>query len=159
MTLLEVILSHLIHYDTLKLAVEGTAVPIDVGAADGFYFANTATVGFGAEVTVNTPKELKDELGGGAYALVGAVTAAKIKPYEGKAVVAGTGEEASGKIIAMAVGSGRQAGGSIPVAPDAHFQFQPPRPWHGRFGTPRLQDQRQQVCALSSGRELGHGAY
>jgi YegS/Rv2252/BmrU family lipid kinase len=100
-------------YAALKLASEGTPVAIDVPSANGIFFANVASGGFGAEVTVGTPTELKKVMGGGAYALVGVVTAAKMEPYEGR--VAGGGESAEGAFIALAVGNARQAGGGFQV--------------------------------------------
>ncbi len=100
-------------YAALKLASEGTPVAIDVPSANGVFFANVASGGFGAEVTVGTPTELKKVMGGGAYALVGVLTAAKMTPYEGR--VAGAGESAEGAFIALAVGNARQAGGGFQV--------------------------------------------
>jgi diacylglycerol kinase family enzyme len=46
-------------YDALKLATEGEPVKIDVPSANGVYFANVASGGFGAEVTVGTNPQLK----------------------------------------------------------------------------------------------------
>lgn len=105
-------------YDALKLAVEGTSVKVDVGVANGVYFMNVASGGFGAEVTVSTPTDLKKRLGGGAYALTGAVTAAKMKPYDGT-ITCDDGATAQGKFIAMAVGNGCQAGGGLKLLPGA----------------------------------------
>jgi lipid kinase YegS len=105
------------HYDALKLATEGAPVTIDVPSANGVFFANVASGGFGAEVTVGTPTELKKVMGGGAYALVGVVTAAKMTPYAGH--VKSTDESAEGSFIAMAVGNARQAGGGFQVTPKA----------------------------------------
>ncbi len=106
-------------FDALKLATTGTAVAIDVPSANGVYFANVASGGFGAEVTVGTPADLKKLMGGGAYALVGIVTAAKMTPYEGKLV--GHEEPAEGTFIALAVGNARQAGGGFQVTPKAYI--------------------------------------
>lgn len=104
-------------YEALKLASGGTPVAIDVPSANGVFFANVASGGFGAEVTVGTPTGLKRAMGGGAYALVGIVTAAKMMPYSGKVV--GAGESAEGTFIALAVGNARQAGGGFQVTPKA----------------------------------------
>ena len=100
-------------YAALKLASEGAAKAIDVPSANGVHFANVASGGFGAEVTVGTDPQLKKALGGGAYALTGIVTAAKMKPYEGSFVSAM--ESAQGNFIALAVGNSRQAGGGVQV--------------------------------------------
>ncbi len=106
-------------HDALKLATHGSPVAIDVASANGVYFANVASGGFGAEVTVGTPTNLKKAMGGGAYALVGVVTAAKMTPYDGKLVSAD--ESAEGSFIALAVGNGRQAGGGFQVTQKAYL--------------------------------------
>jgi YegS/Rv2252/BmrU family lipid kinase len=56
-------------FEALKLATEGEPVSIDIPSANGVYFANVASGGFGAEVTVGTNPQLKKAMGGGAYAL------------------------------------------------------------------------------------------
>jgi lipid kinase YegS len=104
-------------YEALRLAVTGSPVKIDVPSANGVSFANVASGGFGAEVTAATPAELKRAIGGGAYALVGIVTAAKMAPYQGR--FAGPDESAEGSFIVMAVGNARQAGGGFQVTPNA----------------------------------------
>jgi lipid kinase YegS len=104
-------------YSALKLAAEGSPVPIDVPSANGVFFANVASGGFGAEVTVGTNPQLKKALGGGAYALTGVVTAAQMTPYGGT-FVSGA-ESAEGSFIALAVGNARQAGGGFQVAQKA----------------------------------------
>ena len=104
-------------YDALRLAATGRPVPVDMGEANGVFFVNVASGGFGAQVTAGTPTELKKVLGGGAYALVGLLTAAKMAPFEGRVVSPST--SAQGSFIALAVGNARQAGGGFPVTPKA----------------------------------------
>ena len=106
-------------YDALTLAATGSPVAIDVPSVNGVSFVNVASGGFGAEVTVGTPTKLKKAMGGGAYALVGIVTAAKMTPYSGRVSV--PGEENEGTFIVMAVGNGCQAGGGLRVTPDARI--------------------------------------
>jgi lipid kinase YegS len=101
----------------LQLAATGPARLIDVGQANDRYFVNVASGGFGAQVTAQTPAQLKKVLGGAAYSLMGLVTAAKMTPYRGK-IVMPDGEQ-HGAMILMAVGNGRLAGGGYPVAPRA----------------------------------------
>jgi lipid kinase YegS len=100
-------------YAALKLAADGTPTAIDVPSANGVYFANVASGGFGAEVTAGTNPQLKKALGGGAYALTGVATAAKMTPYEGSFV--SVDESADDSFIALAVGNSRQAGGGMQV--------------------------------------------
>jgi lipid kinase YegS len=104
-------------YDALKLSTEGEPVSIDIPSANDVYFANVASGGFGAEVTVGTNPQIKKVMGGGAYALTGIVTAAKMEPYAGRFVSAE--ESAEGSFIVMAVGNARQAGGGFQVTPNA----------------------------------------
>jgi lipid kinase YegS len=104
-------------YEALELASTGSAVAIDIPSANGVHFANVASGGFGAEVTVGTNPQLKKALGGGAYALTGIVTAAKMEPYSGS--FAASGDTAGGSFIALAVGNARQAGGGLQVAQKA----------------------------------------
>ena len=104
-------------YDALRLATEGEPVHIDIPSANGEYFANVASGGFGAEITVGTNPQLKKAIGGGAYALTGIVAAAKMEPYAGRFVSAD--EKAEKEFIVMAVGNARQAGGGFQVTPNA----------------------------------------
>lgn len=104
-------------HDALGLAVEGTTSSIDVGKANDSYFLNVASGGFGAEVTATTPPNLKRAMGGGAYVVMGVITARGLEPYQGR-LVGPEGEE-EGAVIIMAVGNGRQAGGGVPVTPRA----------------------------------------
>jgi len=106
-------------YDALRLAATSTPMPIDLGEANGVFFVNVASGGFAAQITTGTPTELKKVFGGGAYALMGVLTAAKMTPYEGRFV--GPSESARGSFIALAVGNARQAGGGFPVTPKAYL--------------------------------------
>jgi len=101
----------------LLLAAEGDIHNIDVGQMNDRIFVNVASGGFGAEVTANTPVEMKNLLGGGAYSLMGLVTALKMQPYRGK--VTSADREDEGTLIVIAVGNGCQAGGGYQVAPNA----------------------------------------
>jgi lipid kinase YegS len=104
-------------FEALMLVTEGKPAMIDVAKANDCLFLNVASGGFGAEVTASTPPEMKRILGGGAYSLVGIVTAVKMRPYHGKMIWAG-GEE-SDPVILMAIGNGRQAGGGYKITPKA----------------------------------------
>lgn len=103
--------------DALTLAVCGSSVAVDVGKANERYFMNVASGGFGAAVTVDTPVELKNFLGGGAYTLTGLVKAMGFTPYAGTL----TTEKGCvpGAMIVGAICNGRQAGGGQVLAPQA----------------------------------------
>jgi len=103
--------------DALALAIEGTPVAVDAGKANDQYFMNVASGGFGAEVTTSTPPDLKRVMGGGAYALVGILTALKLEPYQGR--MKGPDGDEDHAALVMAVGNGRQAGGGFQVTPNA----------------------------------------
>lgn len=104
--------------EALMLAANGDIRNIDVGRMNDQIFVNVASGGFGAEVTANTPIPMKKALGGGAYSLMGLVTALKMRPYRGT-IKLPNGDEQQGTLIVLAVGNGRQAGGGYQVAPDA----------------------------------------
>lgn len=103
--------------DSLKLAANGPIRPIDVGRLNGRHFLNVVSGGFGAEVTANTPKELKQVLGGAAYSLMGLLTALKFRPYE--ALITIGEERVKETLLMLAVGNGRQSGGGYQVTPRA----------------------------------------
>lgn len=103
----------------LTLALNGTAVAIDVVRANDRHFINMATGGFGAQITATTPVALKNFLGGGAYTLNGLLQALRFSPYEG------TMETPQGPLqaaaIVAAVGNGSHAGGGQELCPRARI--------------------------------------
>jgi lipid kinase YegS len=101
----------------LRLAVEGRAVPADVGRCNEAVFVNVASGGFGAAITADTPVPLKNFLGGGAYTLMGLLKAIDFRPYE-VAIRTPAGAE-HGAFVVAAICNGRQAGGGQPLAPAA----------------------------------------
>src|SRR6266571_4130748 len=68
----------------LVLCTEGDEVPIDLGKANEHWFLNAASIGFGAEVTANTPSDLKRLLGHAAYTVMGAILATNVRHYQGR---------------------------------------------------------------------------
>jgi lipid kinase YegS len=103
--------------EALLLAIEGTPRPVDIGQANARYFLNVASGGFGAQVTTETPPELKALLGGAAYALTGILKLFDFIPIRGRMRI---GEmEFEGSTFATAVCNGRQAGGGMLLSPDA----------------------------------------
>ena len=103
--------------EALRLAVSGTAVSVDIAKANDRHFMNMATISFGAQVTAETPVELKNFLGGGAYTLAGVLQSFKFVPYEGKIKTPDFETERPG--VVGAVCNGRQAGGGQVLAPKA----------------------------------------
>ncbi len=101
----------------LTFAITGEASAIDLIAANDRHFINVAAAGFGAQVTAETPVELKDFLGGGAYTLTGLAKAIGFKPYEG--TINTDKGSYSGNIVVGAMCNGRQAGGGQVLAPNA----------------------------------------
>lgn len=99
----------------LRLAVEGSHHRVDLGQVNDRYFINVASAGFGAEVTAQTPPELKNFLGGGAYTLMGVVRVVNFEPYRFELALPETTlhEEA----LIGAVCNGRQAGGGQVLGP------------------------------------------
>ena len=109
--------------DMLRFITEAIADNVGrvvIGGGDGSlndYFINAAVAGFGAQVTAETPTELKDFLGGGAYTLVGLAKALGFKPYQGSITTdKGT---FNGDIVVGAICNNKQAGGGQMLAPNA----------------------------------------
>lgn len=103
--------------EALKLAISGEPVPVDCVKANEQYYMNVASGGFGAYITANTPPELKNFLGGGAYTLHGMMRTLDFKPNQGKLVF--PDQTIDGGVIVSAVCNGRQAGGGQKLAPKA----------------------------------------
>lgn len=103
----------------LRLAVFGNTTSIDIAQANNKHFINIATAGFGAQVTAETPVELKNFLGGGAYTLVGALKAMNFTLYHGKIKTPNFSFE--GTSVLAAICNGRQAGGGQILAPNAYI--------------------------------------
>jgi lipid kinase YegS len=101
----------------LRLALARPSTPVDVGQANGRPFINVATGGFGTQVTVATPPELKRVLGGAAYFLTGLTHFTTLKPENGR--FSGPGFAWEGAFLVLAIGNGRQAGGGRKLCPEA----------------------------------------
>jgi len=104
--------------DALQFAVSGTSTPVDIVKANERHFVNMATAGFGAQVTADTPVELKNFLGGGAYTLTGVLKAMSFVPYRGTINTAQNTFH-NLDIVAGAICNGKQAGGGQVLAPNA----------------------------------------
>lgn len=101
----------------LQLALTEEPRAVDAVQANERYFLNVASAGFGAAVTANTPVELKNFLGGGAYTIAGLIHALDFEPYPCRALT--PDEEFSEQLLVGAICNGRSAGGGQPLAPDA----------------------------------------
>jgi lipid kinase YegS len=104
--------------EALRFAEGQPAVPVDIAKANDRYFMNMATAGFGAQVTAETPIELKNFLGGGAYTLTGVLKALDFVPYESH-ISTPHDHLQNLHIVAGAVCNGKQAGGGQVLAPHA----------------------------------------
>jgi len=102
--------------EALRFAASGSITSIDIAKANDRHFVNMATAGFGAKVTAETPVELKNFLGGGAYTLTGVLKALDFIPYKSKIVTPNHELDLQG-IFAGAICNGRQAGGGQVLAP------------------------------------------
>jgi lipid kinase YegS len=101
----------------LELVVSTPPRWIDVGVLNGTSFINLVSGGFGSRVTVETDPELKRRLGGLAYVLTGISRFAELSANRGSFRAEGFSWE--GPFVALAIGNGRQAGGGVPLCPDA----------------------------------------
>ena len=101
----------------LRVAVETEPVTVDVGRSGDRAFMNVATGGFGTEVTVNTNPKLKRLLGGAAYFITGLGRFSELEPVHVR--LRGPDLDWEGKILVLAVGNARQAGGGHVLCPEA----------------------------------------
>jgi lipid kinase YegS len=101
----------------LKLAASASPRWIDVGLVNDRPFINLVSGGFGSRVTVETDPELKRRLGGLAYVLTGISRFAELSANHGRFRAEDFSWE--GPFVAVAIGNGRQAGGGVPLCPDA----------------------------------------
>jgi lipid kinase YegS len=101
----------------LHLAVTAPAIEVDVGKVNQRWFLNVATGGFGTQVTVATPNQLKAILGSAAYLVTGLKHFTSIRPAHAR--VSGPDFEWDGAFLVLAVGNGRQAGGGHQLCSDA----------------------------------------
>jgi lipid kinase YegS len=104
---------------TVALRLAATTAPqwIDIGLLNDRPFINLVSGGFGSRVTVETDPELKTRLGGLAYVLTGISRFAELCANSGRFRAEGFSWE--GRFVAVAIGNGRQAGGGVPLCPDA----------------------------------------
>jgi lipid kinase YegS len=101
----------------LRLTVTTAPQWIDIGLLTDRPFINLVSGGFGSRVTVETDPELKRRLGGLAYVLTGISHFAEVSANSGRLCAEGVSWE--GRFVAVAIGNGRQAGGGVPLCPDA----------------------------------------
>ncbi|MCA9439486.1 MAG: lipid kinase YegS, partial [Candidatus Omnitrophica bacterium] len=90
---------------------------IDMARAEDHSFINVASLGFGATVTNETPVELKNFLGGGAYTLMAILKSLNFQPYPIR--VQTPEDRFEGEAIVGAVCNGRQTGGGQVLAKEA----------------------------------------
>jgi len=101
----------------LDLLAHGTPRPIDVGRMNGTPFLNVASGGYAAEVTTETDPAIKKVLGGLAYWVTGLTSLGRIEPRPIRLTAGDFRWE--GRVYAVAVCNGRQAGGGLRLAPRA----------------------------------------
>ena len=101
----------------LRLAANTRSRRMDAGFVDNRLFANVVSGGFGSRVTAETDPKLKERLGGLAYALTGVAHFTELSSIHGRFRAEGFAWE--GDFVAFAIGNGRQAGGGVPLCPNA----------------------------------------
>ncbi len=106
--------------EALRLAEHGTPKAVDIVRANDRYFINIASGGFGAQVSADTPVQLKNFLGGGAYALSAVIKSLNFF-FPGKGRISAEGVDMGGAAIVAAVCNGRMAGGGQTLAADAYI--------------------------------------
>jgi lipid kinase YegS len=101
----------------LRLVTTTPAHRIDIGMLEKRPFINLVTGGFGSRVTVETDPDLKRRLGGLAYVVTGVSRFTELAASRGR--FRAENFEWEGSFYALAIGNGRQAGGGIPLCPQA----------------------------------------
>lgn len=101
----------------LRIAASAPSRWIDVGLLNDRLFVNLVSGGFGSRITVETDPKLKQRLGGLAYAVTGIAHFSELS--ENRGTFRAEGFTWEGPFLALAIGNGRQAGGGIPLCPDA----------------------------------------
>lgn len=101
----------------LQIAASSPPRWIDIGLVNDKPFINLVSGGFGSRVTVETDPKLKQRLGGLAYAITGISHFAELSANQGR--FRGEGFSWEGHFLVLAIGNGRQAGGGIPLCPNA----------------------------------------
>jgi lipid kinase YegS len=102
-------------FDALMLIAEGTPRLIDLGRLGERFFINVASGGFGAQVTTETPPDLKRILGAAAYFLTGLRHATDLRACQ--AFLSAPEFTWEGAFFALAIGNGRCAGGGFQICP------------------------------------------
>ena len=77
-------------------------------------FVNSCTVGYGANVTSETPSNLKLLLGGFAYFVTGVTKLTDLKGHH--TVIKGDNINWQGDLISVIIGNGRQAGSGVIIS-------------------------------------------
>ncbi len=101
----------------LQIAACSRPCWIDIGLLNDKPFINLVSGGFGSRITVETDPKLKQRLGRLAYAITGLSRFAELTSNQGR--FRGEGFSWEGHFLALAIGNGRQAGGGIPLCPNA----------------------------------------
>jgi lipid kinase YegS len=103
----------------LDMLEESVPHPIDVGRMNGVPFLNVASGGYAAEVTTETDPDLKRVLGSLAYWLTGLTSLGQVVPRPIR--LTADDFQWEGRVYAVAVCNGRQAGGGLRLAPNARL--------------------------------------
>ena len=75
------------HATPCYLDLAGVSKPVDIASANGKYFVNMATGGFGTEAAKQTDSGLKDKVGGAAYVITGEAIKVLLLPLSAKTVL------------------------------------------------------------------------
>ena len=101
----------------MDVILQRTPKRLDTASLNGRRFLNVSTGGVGAEVTAETPSEVKESLGAIAYAISGVRKLADFRAQHAR--FSGDGFEYDGEFLMFAVGITRSTGGGTMVTPMA----------------------------------------
>ena len=103
--------------EALQIILDADAVPLDLGKVNEHVFINIASCGFPAEITTEASSRMKAIFSKFAYFVTGLTKATSTSAKEGHLV--GPDLEWRGRILALSICNGRQAGGGFQVCPGA----------------------------------------
>ena len=106
-----------------RTIARGKVVDVDLGLVGGNYYVNVASVGLGTEVTKALSPRLKRTTGALAYPIAAIKAFFRHKPFSATLTFPGSDHPPAtfGRLLQVAIGSGRFDGGGLAVAPEANI--------------------------------------
>ena len=122
--------------DAARVIVGGRTRPIDLGAVNGVFYFNVASIGFSARLARQLTYEAKQRFGAWGYALASARLLLESRPFTVEIEYDGKTERA--RTVQVSVGNGRHYGGGLTIEEGARaddgrldvYSLEVPHWWH-----------------------------